>query len=169
MQDTTAVMQSTICRISGRYCWIKCPMFFNTTSRPLKRLCWRPRGRTLAKSNSDILWRTAVWQGPVIGKRIENYLGRHHEDTHYQKYFLQWKIVEFSPKLQTLTVIFLIKYSSVSFSDIQMYPTATESEHFTSSLHCHDTQASLWCQPPPTPGLLQLTCTAVQVVQFFWP
>lgn len=65
MQDTTAVMQSRICRISGKNWLIKCPMFFNTTSRPLKRLCWRPRGRTLAKSNSDILRSTAVWQGPV--------------------------------------------------------------------------------------------------------
>lgn len=64
MYDTVAVMQSSICKIFGRYGLMRWLMFFNTMSRLFKIPCWRPTGRTLDKSTSFTAWMTAEWHSP---------------------------------------------------------------------------------------------------------
>ena len=64
MCDTVAVMQSSSCRIFGKYALIRWLMFFKTISRLFNMPCWRPKGRTLDKSKSSTAWMTAEWHSP---------------------------------------------------------------------------------------------------------
>lgn len=71
MCDTVAVIQSSICKIFGKYPLIRWLMFFNTISRLFKIPCWRPKGRTLDKSKSSTAWMTAEWHSPSENRGTE--------------------------------------------------------------------------------------------------
>lgn len=76
MYDTVAVMQSSICKIFGKYALIRWLMFFNTISRLFKIPCWRPKGRTLDKSKFSTAWMTAEWHSPSETEEQRHHIKR---------------------------------------------------------------------------------------------